>query len=188
MPNPNPIGEEIWLRREYQPLSKAYTYRDLSYFGFLNFITWGLIPTTIAMGIVMPSVTRFLIGFGPPTESWAVTVGFSILICLPVSTLTAIPLLKTIRCYSKCPLWLYAEQLNPEQLKIYHLRKPPTIIKLAGSTLDPKTKFKYYTTLTVTDQATETSATLGLLTPEEYDRFMQYWNAANPSAVTEDQE
>ncbi len=188
MPNPQPLGEELWLRREYQTRSAAYTYRDLSYFGFLNFLTWGLIPSTIAMGIVMPSVTSFLIGFNTPTESWYVIVGASILVCLPVSLLTAFPLLKTIHCYSKCPLWFYAEQLNPEQLKIFHLRKSPTLIKLAGSTLDTKTKLKHYTTLTVTDINTNTSATLGLLTPEEYDRFMQYWNAANPQASTKDQE
>jgi hypothetical protein len=115
-----------------------------------------------------------------------------IFIVAPLAIITSPAWIFTTKRSKMSPAWLYAEQLNPEQLKIYHLRKPPTIIKLAGSTLDPKTKFKYYTTLTITDKATDTSATLGLLTPEEYDRFMQYWNAANPSlsppASTKDQE
>ncbi|MGV6815234.1 MAG: hypothetical protein ACWA5W_09550 [Phycisphaerales bacterium] len=91
-------------------------------------------------------------------------------------------LAKITKTSSRCPLWFYAEQLNPEQLKIYHLRKPLTIIKLAGSTLETTTKLKHYTTLTITDMATNTAATLGLLTPEEYNRFMQYWNAAHVDA------
>jgi len=123
---------------------------------------------------------RIVFSINQPQDSLLLIVGTSIAVLLPLCCIFLFFWTKLIRHSSKCPIWLYAEQLNPEQLKIYHFRKPPTIIKLAESSLDTKTKLKHYTTITITDKATEISAILGFLTPEEYDRFMQYWNAANP--------
>ncbi len=172
------LSEEIWVRRDLPNPGRPFILREYLLVDTLRSLTFLVIPITIFIQIGLSHL-----GFRSFQSSRILALGYTMAICAPFVLATFFIFAKTIKTSSKCPLWLYAEQLNPEQLKIYHFRKPPTIIKLAESTLDTKTKFKHYTTITITDKDTNTSATLGLLTPEEYDRFMQYWNAANPQGT-----
>ena len=86
-----------------------------------------------------------------------------------------------------CPVFFYAEQIDPVQLTIYRLRKPQITVPLRDS-LVSKTIKNHYINLVIMSKSKQSEVTLGLLTPEEYDRFMQYWNAANPPASTKDQD
>ncbi len=169
MPNPQPLGEELWLRRDLKNRGGPFIFRELF---VICILLWQ------ASLLLLIPVFVILFQTSDRATPLAIAVG-TVIVLIPayISFFFLVYILLAMSRFS--PIWFYAEQLNPEQLKVYHFRKPPTIIKLANSSLDTKkTKIKYYTTLTVTDKATETSATLGLLTPEEYDRFMQYWNAA----------
>lgn len=169
MPGLAPTGEQIWVRRDIYRRGGLFLRREIT--------IWFAIFIMASSLLVSASATAWLTQMGD--WRFILVALFSLIVSLvPLSLTVIIASHEVIRYSQYCPTWYYAEQLNPEQLKIYHFRKPPTIIKLANSTLDTKSKFKHYTTLTITDKDTGTSATLGLLTPEEYDRFMQYWNAA----------
>ena len=93
---------------------------------------------------------------------------------------------KTLPLLSACPTWLFAEQLNPELLLVHQLLKPSTTINLKHSKINATSKFKHFRTIEIVDRETKSTATLSHLTPNEYNRFTQYWNAANPPANTED--
>ena len=169
MPNPHPLGEEIWIRRDLESRGGPFIFRELIFVGTL----------------LMPAVTLLILAFAFPLYQ---TGNLALQIVMAVSAvamlisycLSFFIFIYYIFCASRfSPLWLYAEQLNPETLTIHRLGKQPIQIQLAESTIKKQTAFKYYTIITITDKD-KNSATLPALTPEETDRFMAYWNAANP--------
>ena len=166
-----PAGEQIWVRRDIHNRGGLFSYRELALW-FAVFI--------MSCSLLLSSFATFKLTQMDDFRIALIAIFFFIVTLIPLNLAACLLSISILTLSRYCPTWLYAEQLNPEQLKVYHFRKPPTIIKLASSTLNPKTKFKHYTTLSITDKDTRTTATLDLLTPEEYNRFMQYWNAANP--------
>lgn len=168
-----PIGEEIWIRRDLESRGGSFYYREILLFSILSSSFLILL-----LGIPM-SIALFQSGTVPLLIAMIL---FVIIVLIPfgISFIAATKHLHAMSCL--CPLWLYAEQLNPETLTIHHLRKPSTQLQLAESTLQERTFLKHYTTITLTDKD-KNSATLPALTPEETDRFMAYWNAANPDSA-----
>jgi len=184
-----PTGEEIWIRRDIPCRGGSSIKRELL-LAFYSIYVLGIVPLIIYFIVQIIQNTFFssqsnTLFFVTPI----ILIGLSIIIWIPLLILMYPRWLKFLKCSQYCPLWFYAEQLSPVQLTIYHLHKPPSFFALRGSKIRKDIHvLRYFTTLQMADEHSAESTTLGLLTPEEYDRFMQYWNAANPPASTKDQE
>ena len=167
---PFPLGEEIWVRRDLENRGGSFIFRELV---IISILCWQAFIL-----LLLPSIIVILF----QTSDLALQLAMAactvvILISACISFFFLARLLLHMSHFS--PTWLYAEQLNPETLTIHRLRKQPTQLQLAESTIQSRTFLKHYTTITITDKENN-SATLPALTPEETDRFMAYWNAANP--------
>ena len=163
-----PVSEEIWVRRDLSDRGGLFVLRE-------TFI--GLYPIA-AFGSLFILLSPLYLIVAMVAEKHPLIAVLIILIFSPL-LLGIFAVWKWLLTKSRtCPLWLYCEQLNPETLTIFYCRKSPIVIRLANSTIKSKPMPSLYASITLTDKETKTSATLGLLTPEEYDRFMQYWNAA----------
>ena len=178
MTDPLPDGEEIWLRRDTHDRAGLLVKRELAVvFHSLSILV--LRPLVIyVMFFFIRRALHSAWGTSYPLITLAIALGVPLLLVLPTLRL-AYPLwLLSITRSRFCPTWLYAEQLNPERLTIYHLRKPPTMIQLKGAQIT-KHKVGSSTTINIADKQGDNAAILITLLPNEYDRFMQYWNAAN---------
>lgn len=165
---PLPLGEEIWVRRDCESRGGPFLFREASIALYTILI--------MILPVIFTALSTVLLR--------KAGIGYAIILMMLAPSLLlfyflSFPAFKVwmnlIACSCRCPLWLHAEQLNPERLAINHIYRIPTIIELADSTVDT-INLRWFTTVKVQD--THTTATLGLLTHEEYDRFMQYWNAA----------
>lgn len=170
----HPLGEEIWIRRDLPGRGGSFIIRELVV------ISTFLLPTVSILALTPTVIIIFRTGDPILQLAMAVLAAvFLIAYCLALALFTG----SIFRASRFFPAWLYAEQLNPETLTTHRIFKQPTQLQLAESTVQHRSFFKHYTTITLTDKSKKT-ATLPALTQEEHDRFMAYWNAANPPSAT----
>ena len=168
-----PLGEETWVRRGFLNRGTHCFIRDTA-------ITLILVIGTCSLSISLLIIYLMLLETNAsPWISFVVGL-FLLFLYIP----SILRMCFALRPTSICPTWFHGELINPNQLTVYSICKPPIVIPLARSILSSNRRLKYYTTITITNMDTDESASLNMLTPEEYDRFMQYWNAAQekPSA------
>ncbi len=172
-----PLGESVWVRRDHPDHGALFFLREAR-------ITLLLVLfTCVALFMSFRIITILFRNDNFPV--WA-AIAFCIFFALTYVYFARIVFLQACSL-AACPIFFYAEQINPDQLTIHRLFKPQITIPLQGSLVSTTLRNRYIN-LTVMSKNRESETTLELLTPEEHDRFMQYWNAANPQASTEDQE
>ena len=191
MPNPSanqqsnlPSGEEIWVRRDIDCRGGHFIKRELSVvFNSLSFLVVRPLLIYVLFSFIR---TPLQYAFGSKYQFLVFTIALGVPLFLYLRSLRLeyTGWLLSITRSRFCPIWFYAEQLNPERLTIYHLRKPPTVIYLKGSQITKRNN-RHIISIHIADTQSNTSALLRSLTPKEYDRFMQYWNAANTPASTQ---
>lgn len=173
-----PDGEEIWVRRDTQERAGLLIKRELFAVFHTALVVIAYPLTFYFMHSLVEEMLRLSLGVKYPFIAMLVSLGVPILLLLPSLRRVYPHWLKSITRSRFCPSWLYAEQLNPERLTIYHLRQPPTVIDLKGSRITCIYN-RISTTIMIADEQGEHSAILIALLPNEVDRFMRYWNAAN---------
>ena len=164
-----PLGEETWLHRGISSRGALFYTREFTHVVLLLIFTLGMIVSPLIL--VTPHLSSAPLWFS--VSAW---MAMAVLLA-PLAAVVGKCVLPRL---SICPLWVYAEQLTPEKLVIYRASKTPISINLTGALISSRSRMKYYTTLTITRNDSTVCARLPVLTPVEYDRFMQYWNAANP--------
>jgi len=178
-----PTEEEIWVRRDFFRRGKPFFIREVFAAFWIFFLAGELILPGSDNVLRLNLYTLFSgnINWVAWLESLPRNWGFNALvIVLPLFILTSPAWIFCIKRSSFCPTWFYGEQINPVQLRIFHLFRAPTTLHLKGAMLETESYFQWYTKIRICDQSNTCKIKLSFLTPEEYDRFMQYWNAANP--------
>ncbi|MBL4591578.1 MAG: hypothetical protein JKY96_06415, partial [Phycisphaerales bacterium] len=174
MPDALPLGEEIWVRRDTRSRGGPFMFRETR--------TWLCLAAGIAaIFFVATTFYEVLQNASLSPALMLGVVGILLITIVPFTWMLSKILVAGLKISRYCPVWLYAEQINPECLTIFHFRKPPTVIQLKDAKIERVKNpiFKLLTTIHVEDETGDTSATLAALTPEEYNRVMKYWQAAN---------
>ena len=173
----HPLGESIWVRRDHPDHGALFFLREA------RIVLLLVLFTCVELFMSFRIITILFRNDSFPV--WA-AITICIFFALTIAYFTRIVFLQACSL-AFCPILFYAEQINPAKLTIHRLLKQEITIPLQGSLVSTTLK-NHYVNLTIASKNRQSEATLKLLTPEEYDRFIQYWNAANPSATTEDQE
>ena len=176
MPDAIPTGEEVWVRRGFVRRDRPFYCREYIWIFWIFLLASELIGRPLGAILL-----RILFGRTIDWSGTANLVGINLLvIVLPLFLLTSPALIFYIKRSAFCPVGFYGEQLSPDRLRVFHFLRPPTIVHLAGSEIEVERYFQWYKTVRIVDKERASKIKLSFLTPEEYDRFMQYWNAANP--------
>jgi len=165
-----PLGESILARRDHPDHGVIFAIREI------------VITTLITIVIALITLSNFSTAqalFGSDAFNLFPATFMYILLTFAHIYLARLVLLRA-HLLAVCPITLYSEQVDPVQLVIHQIMKPPITIPLQGSRIGIKSQLKYFTKLTIHCRNKQSQGTLALLTPEEYRRFMAYWNAANP--------
>jgi len=180
MIKPIALGEEVWIRRDLQGRGNPFYFREIIVVSWMYFLVAIMIPTELNHLIGQYFLNQAINWSGlfqTIPKSLAIN---AIFIAIPLSILTSPAWIFCIKRSRLCPISFYAEQLNPERLTVFRLLRAPKVVPLAGSKLEMKKRFRFYTTLKIVDKENADALKISFLTPEEHHRFMAYWNAANP--------
>ncbi len=162
-----PLGESVWVRRDHSGRGALFLLREI------RITTLLVLFSFITLFVLFRTTTIVYRNDSFPPWAAVLLYMFFTFTCI---YLTRIVFLQACSL-AICPIFFYAEQIDPVQLTIYRLGKPQILVPLQESTVSKALK-NHYINLTIVSKNRQSEATLGLLTPEEYDRFMQYWNAA----------